>query len=255
VDGAIALVGSGEYLPGMAEVEAALLDDAVRRGKARTYVQLPTAAGREGGKSLEYWRALGASQGERIGVATTFLPVLTRADADDAALAAQIEGAGLVYLSGGDPRYLAQTLVGTRVGRAIESHWRSGGALAGCSAGAMVMGDAVTSFRLTGGEPTPALNLLPGLRVIPHYRRLFGWAFGAPPAGARPLGALVDRCGTTPLRSGSGRMHLQRWASDQGLNPPRPHEIHRPPRGPKAWDVQLTRVRLWVECKSGGKRA
>ena len=36
VNGAIALVGSGEYLPGMAEVEAALLEDAVRRGKART---------------------------------------------------------------------------------------------------------------------------------------------------------------------------------------------------------------------------
>ncbi|MEI7605149.1 MAG: Type 1 glutamine amidotransferase-like domain-containing protein [Chloroflexota bacterium] len=225
MNGAIALVGSGEYLPGMVEVEAALLDDAVGRGKARTYVQLPTAAGREGGKSLEYWRALGASQGERIGVATTFLPVLTRADADDAALAAQIEGAGLVYLSGGDPRYLAQTLVGTRVGRAIESHWRSGGALAGCSAGAMVMGDAVTSFRLTGGEPTPALNLLPGLRVIPHYRRLFGWAFGAPPAGAVLLGieemtALVRLSGGTEWRvMGAGAVHVLQGAPQGQYEP------------------------------------
>jgi len=225
MDGAIALVGSGEYLPGMAEVEAALLDDAVHRGKARTYVQLPTAAGREGGKSLEYWRALGASQGERIGVATTFLPVLTRADADDAALAAQIEGAGLVYLSGGDPRYLAETLVGTRVGRAIESHWRSGGALAGCSAGAMVMGDAVPSFRLAGGEPTPALNLLPGLRVIPHYRRLFGWAFGAPPPGAVLLGieemtALVRLSGSTEWRvMGAGAVHVLQGAPQGQYEP------------------------------------
>ena len=212
--GAIALVGSGEYLQGMAEVEAALIDDAVRRGKPRTYVQLPTAAGREGDARLNYWRDLGASQGDRLGVRTIFLPVLNRKDADDESLAAQLDSAGLVYLSGGDPRYLAETLVGTRVGRAIAAHWRSGGALAGCSAGAMILGDEVSSFRFSAGAPTPGLNLLPGVRVIPHFRRMFGWAFGASPASATVIGiedmtALV-RFGESRewFVMGAGRVHV-----------------------------------------------
>ena len=42
--GALALVGSGEYLPQMQSLEAALIEDAVQRGKRRAYIQIPTAA-------------------------------------------------------------------------------------------------------------------------------------------------------------------------------------------------------------------
>jgi cyanophycinase len=215
--GAVALVGSGEYLPPMADLEAQLLADAVGRGRPRHYLQLATAAGEEGEKSLTYWRDLGAAQGERIGVATTFLPVFTREHANDPALAARVQEAGLLYLSGGNPRYLAETLVGSLVGNAIVEHVRRGGALAGCSAGAMVLGTTVPSLRFGARTPVAGLNLLPGIQVIPHFNRLFELAVkGAPDStkyllGIENLTALVRWSGATEWRVvGDGAVHLLR---------------------------------------------
>ena len=198
----------------MQSLEAALIEDAVQRGKRRAYIQIPTAAGRESADRLEYWRTLGAEQGRRIGVETTFLPVLNREHADDAQLAAQIQDVALVYMSGGDPRYLAESLRGTRVGAAIEAHWRSGGALAGCSAGAMVMGTHVPSFRLHFGSPQLGLNLTPGIQVLPHFNRIFELAFkGASGEGVllgiEDLTALVKMSGSDQWRvEGQGAVHI-----------------------------------------------
>ena len=215
--GAIALVGSGEDLHEMAQLESDLISDAVRRGRPGSYVQLATAAGQEGEKRLAYWRDLGASQGERIGVPTTFLPVFTRDHANDPDLAAQIANVGLIYLSGGSPHYLAQTLIGSRVGAAILQHVRSGGALAGCSAGAMVLGTTVPAFRLRGGAPIAGFNLLPGVQVIPHFSRLFEVALQAAPhsteylLGIDNLTALVRTSGAEAWRVvGEGNVHLLR---------------------------------------------
>ena len=46
--GALALVGSGEYLPEAQLLEAELLRLGISRGKSNTYIQIPTAAGKEG---------------------------------------------------------------------------------------------------------------------------------------------------------------------------------------------------------------
>jgi len=222
--GAIALVGSGEYLPPMADLEAQLLADAVGRGRPRHYLQLATAAGEEGEKSLAYWRDLGAAQGERIGVATSFLPVFTREHANDPAFAARVQEAGLLYLSGGNPRYLAETLVGSLVGTAIVEHVRGGGALAGCSAGAMVLGTTVPSFRFGSGTPVAGFNLLQGLQVIPHFNRLFELALKGAPAstthllGIENLTALVRWSGATEWRVvGEGAVHVLRGGPRQQL--------------------------------------
>jgi cyanophycinase-like exopeptidase len=170
--GPIALVGSGEWLPVMTEVEAGLLE-----GRPQKYVQLSTAAGQEGDESLRRWRQLGAAQAERIGVPVDWLPVIDVESANDPALAARVAGAGLIYLSGGDPGYLAEALLGSVVWDAIVAEWKNGAALAGCSAGAMVMGKTVPRFR--GWRPgkaasTEALGLLPHLRVWPHFDRMGG---------------------------------------------------------------------------------
>ena len=45
--GSVALVGSGEYLPAMAELEKSLIEDGLKNQKAPKFVQIPTAAGRE----------------------------------------------------------------------------------------------------------------------------------------------------------------------------------------------------------------
>lgn len=215
--GAIALVGSGEYLPAMATLERDLIDDAVRRGKPRHFMQLATAAGQEGERSLTYWRELGAAQGERIGVPTSFLPVFTREHANDPLLAARVADAGLLYLSGGSPGHLGETLVGSLVGDAIMAHVRSGGALAGCSAGAMVLGTTVPTFRFGSRAPVAGFDLLPGLQVIPHFNLLFELAIkGAPDStrhllGIENLTALVRWSTATEWRVvGHGAVHLLR---------------------------------------------
>ncbi|NDA40469.1 MAG: peptidase, partial [Actinobacteria bacterium] len=45
MSGSLALVGSGEYLPGMAEFEQSLIEDGLKNQKAPRFVQIPTAAG------------------------------------------------------------------------------------------------------------------------------------------------------------------------------------------------------------------
>ena len=146
--GPLALVGSGEYLAVMAGVEGALIE-----GRPPRYVQIPTAAAPEGAERLQYWLDLGAAQAERLGVEQVPVVVRDRDEAGSAGLAALIEGAGLVYLSGGNPQFLARTLRGTRVWAAIEAAWRSGAALAGCSAGAIALTDWVPAVRSPARAP------------------------------------------------------------------------------------------------------
>ncbi len=162
--GPLALVGSGEYLPQMAEIEGGLL-----AGRPPRYVQLATAAVPDGPEVVQRWHSLGVAQAARLGVDPVVIPIGDRADADNPVLAAQVAGAGLVYLSGGHPAYLADTLRGTAVWAAIVAAWREGAALAGCSAGAMALASWVPSLRHPHQGPTPGLGLLPHLQVVPHF--------------------------------------------------------------------------------------
>jgi cyanophycinase-like exopeptidase len=177
--GPVALVGSGEYLPSMLDIERELID-----GRPPRYVQLATAAAPEGDDVISRWHRLGREQAGRLGVEQVVVDVRTRGDADDPALARLIDGAGLIYLSGGNPGFLAETLRGTAVWTAIEAAWRGGSALAGCSAGAMAMAEQVPTLRHPFLGDTPGLALLPGLRVLPHFDKLAGWV---PDLATRPF--------------------------------------------------------------------
>ena len=184
--GPLALVGSGEYLAVMAGVEGALIE-----GRPGRYVQIPTAAAPEGKRRLQYWLDLGAAQAERLGVQQVPVVVRDRDEAGSEDLAALIDGAGLVYLSGGNPQFLARTLRGTRVWAAIEAAWRSGAALAGCSAGAIALTNWVPAVR------TPAQAAEPGLGVL---------AVAARPAALRP-DALLGAGPSHPGRGGRAARH------------------------------------------------
>jgi cyanophycinase-like exopeptidase len=162
--GRLALVGSGEYLPVMQDVEGWLLQDRPQR-----YVQLATAAAPEGERSLARWHELGAQAAERLGVEQVIIDVRTREDADDPLHVASVAGAGLIYLSGGNPSYLTRTLRGTAIWSAIVEQWRAGASLAGCSAGAMAMGGYVPDFRHPKKGGTDGLGVVPQLRVLPHF--------------------------------------------------------------------------------------
>ncbi len=162
--GRIALVGSGEYLPVMQDIEAWLLHDRPAR-----YVQLATAAAPEGDAVLARWHRLGAQSAERLGVEQVVIDVRTRQDAEDPAHVEAIAGAGLIYLSGGNPNHLARTLQGTRVWSAIVAEWLDGASLAGCSAGAMALGDYVPDIRHPRRGGTDGLGVIRDLRVLPHF--------------------------------------------------------------------------------------
>ena len=175
MNGSLALVGSGEYLPAMAALEKSLIDDAMAHGKAPTYIQIPTAAGRESAERLNYWKELGEAQAQRIGVNSIHLPIYTRDDAFKQEHIDAIQNSALMYMSGGDPHHLAATLIDTPVWNTIVENWRSGASLAGCSAGAMVLSSHIPNFRVLKSSPTVGLNLLPEIRVIPHFNKFFKW--------------------------------------------------------------------------------
>ena len=173
--GSLALVGSGEYLPQMMEFEGSLIKDGLANGKKPIYLQIPTAAAQESDHRLNYWQQLGAKAAQNLGVTQSFLPIFTREDADNPELLATISDAALIYLSGGDPHYLANTLRDTLAWDLILKNWKSGGSLSGCSAGAMVLSAQIPNFRLLKKAPTAGLNLLPEIRVIPHFNKFFKW--------------------------------------------------------------------------------
>jgi len=170
VRGPLALVGSGEYLPVMAEVEGLLL-----AGRAPRYVQIPTAAAPEGEETLARWVELGKAQADRLGVEPVPVVARNREQADDPELAALVAGAGLVYLSGGSPSYLASTLRGTLLWEAVVAAWEGGAALAGCSAGAMAMTGWAPYVQELDRDPEPGLAIIPDWWVLPHFDRMKEW--------------------------------------------------------------------------------
>lgn len=182
--GLLALVGSGEYLPVMREVEGLLLDHAATRGRGRRYVQLATAAAREGDSTLRRWHDLGAHAARSLDAEQVIVDVRTREDAERQDLAALVKDAGLVYLSGGDPVFLAETLRGTHVGEAILEEWRAGASLAGCSAGAMALCGFLPDIRRLRTHGVPGLGAAEHLRVLPHFDR---WAGRLPDIALRPF--------------------------------------------------------------------
>jgi cyanophycinase-like exopeptidase len=228
--GSIALVGSGEFLPIMADFEKSLINDGVKNNKQPTYVQIPTAAGQESPERLKYWEELGKRQAELLQIEQRFLPIFNRADAEKEEFAEQIKDAALIYMSGGDPHYLANSLIDTPVWNAIYTNWHTGASLAGCSAGAMAMCTEIPNFRFTKREPTPGLNILPNLRVIPHFDKFFKWIPDSAakvlmhaPANSILLGideltALVRRSNETHwIVQGEAKVHILQGAPKQEL--------------------------------------
>ncbi|MCU0487575.1 MAG: Type 1 glutamine amidotransferase-like domain-containing protein [Anaerolineales bacterium] len=158
----LALIGSGEYLPPIEPVDRYLLSRLP--GEARV-VCLPTAAGTEGKERIDYWMKLGEQHFTRLGVQVESLPIVDQESANQPEYAEGIRQANFIYLSGGQPGHLLRTLRGSLAAQAIESVLESGGVLAGCSAGAMVMGARIP------GLPRwqKAFNFLPNSVIIPHY--------------------------------------------------------------------------------------
>ncbi len=225
--GAIVLAGSGEFTPAMSGVDRGLL--ATLRTPARVAI-VPTAAGLEDtppawiAKGIEHFRALGA---EPFGV-----PVLNKADANDARWTDAIADADWIYFSGGDPRHVTDSLDGSRFWSTVLDRNAAGAILAGSSGGAMLMGQHtfVFSGRNADGFPTGiglrrAMGVVRDVIVAPHFDiipdRLVREWHHVIPAGHRLLGidedtALVQHNDAWDVR-GKGRVVLFRSPNDHDI--------------------------------------
>lgn len=173
--GLIALVGSGEYLPVMEDVDRHLLTYCGAKGRKPKVICLPTAAGEEGEASVSRWMKMGEDHFDRLGAEVRSLHVTTRAEADAPEFAEFVTEADLVYCSGGNPHYLYQTLHGSKIWQSAEKAFERGAVYAGCSAGAMIMGEHMPDFRTLGIRHKAAFGVLPRATIFPHFDRMMRW--------------------------------------------------------------------------------
>lgn len=156
--GILALVGGGEFTEGC-EFDRTLLDAA---GTDQVLV-VPTASAFEHPQRLVD-QAITWFQG--LGATATGLDVLTRRDALDTTNADAIRDSRLIYLAGTSPMHIRSVLKDTPVWDAIVDTWQAGAALAGSSAGGMVLTDPMVDPR--GGAFTVGLGVVAPLAFVPH---------------------------------------------------------------------------------------
>lgn len=218
--GVVGLLGSGEFLPWAADVDRWLLEHA-GDGDGSVAI-MPTAAAPEGDAMFDEWAAKGLAHYRAMGVEARVVPLKTRADANDDAVVAQIEGASLMFFSGGNPMYLANTLRDTAIWRRILERVAAGAAVAGCSAGACIFGEIApdsTTEDMHDAFRHPGLAVFPGIvfgahwdQLDTYYPDLRGIAIRSMPDGMRMVGIDEDTAMVTDGDDwtvfGSGGVHV-----------------------------------------------
>jgi len=137
-------------------------------------VIIPTAAApdnnhkRAGENGRRWFTGLGATNVRTV-------PLIDRAAAADASITDALADARLIYLLGGFPGYLCESLKDTSAWEAVLSAHAQGAVLAGSSAGAMVLCDHLNDPH--GQVAKTGLGLVPGACVLPHHNTFGqGWA-------------------------------------------------------------------------------
>jgi cyanophycinase len=174
VNGLIALVGAGEYLPVMNKIDRHLLDSVNTDGRTPRVVCMPTAAGQEGEASIQRWLNMGVEHFQALGAEVTAARIIDRDSADDSQWASDLENADLIYFSGGNPMYLYKIMQGSRAWTAAQKAWKRGAIYAGCSAGAMILAQRVPNFRAAGLTSIDGFQVISPAFVIPHFDRIRG---------------------------------------------------------------------------------
>ena len=159
--GRIALVGGDEFQPSCRTMDNELVNmTGIERPNA---LIIPTAAAAE--------RPLlaaenGIRQFDMLGARASSLMALNSADANEEGLTSAVDGADIIYLSGGNPAHLLEVLEGSLLLQRMLDALERGAILAGSSAGAMVMGG-----RMRFRQWRDALGIAPGVAILPHHER------------------------------------------------------------------------------------
>ncbi len=158
------LEGGSEFGGAMAEADLAAVR--LAGGRSAPVAIIPAAAvpandhGNAGENGVRWFRSLGHPSVQS-------LDLVDRASAEDHRIVTDIEQSRLIFMLGGSPRYLAETLLGTRAWKAVIRAQRRGAVVGGSSAGAMVLCERF--FDRASERVLHGLGLLPGCCVIPHH--------------------------------------------------------------------------------------
>ena len=161
MSGVFGLVGGEEFRVRCEDMDREIM--AASGQSPANVVIVPTAAVTGPAKAAND----GATHFASLGGKTSRLMVLNREDAFNHELVQGIEGAGVIYFTGGNPDHLLAALKDSPFLEAIMRAVEEGTVLAGSSAGAMVMGAMMRRPRLGGW--VPALNITPGIAVMAHH--------------------------------------------------------------------------------------
>ncbi len=216
MSGPVALVGAGEFLAPMVELDRSLLE-ATGRTRPRVVI-LPTASAPDGEATFRTWAEMGVQHFAALGAEVEPVMVRTAAEGRDGAALQAIGEADVIYLSGGHPRHLLRVLQESPLGAAIRAANARGAVVAGCSAGAMAIVGRSMDFRFVPKLRLPlpflvrwpaALALVDGVAVLPHYD---AWPepFSALVALQAPRGGVVlgiDEDTAAVGRNGTWQVH------------------------------------------------
>jgi cyanophycinase len=169
---AIALLGSGEFEPWARPVDTWCAEQAT--AATDRVLVVPTASAPEGDSTFRRWGKMGIDHYRAIGLAPEVLDLRERADASKKTIVDAVDGARLVFFSGGNPGYLAETLNDTPFWEAVLAVVLSGKtALGGCSAGASFLGTTAPYVASDSLDHwTDGTKLLARGYVMPHFDML-----------------------------------------------------------------------------------
>jgi cyanophycinase len=153
----------------------------------------------------------------QLGIADVIgLRPITREEANDPALAAQLRDVTGIFMTGGNQLRLSSVVGGTALGRMIVERHRHGVVVAGTSAGASAISSHMVAFGTSGTTPkqrmtqmSAGLGLLPGVIIDQHFeqRNRIGRLLALIAQSPALLGMGIDE-DTAALVSPSGLMEV-----------------------------------------------
>lgn len=156
------------------------------------------------GQYIEPFRKLGCGT-------VNVMDLRTRESANDPAFVERVIKADVVFFTGGDQLRITNVLGGSRVLNTLKGHYQRGGVIAGTSAGAAAMsqamiyqGRAVHAMRKGTVQMTPGLGLLRNVVVDSHFtqRGRFGRLLEVVSGNPGVIGLGLDEDAAIVVRDG-----------------------------------------------------
>lgn len=217
--GYLLLEGGAEFGGQMSEPDLCAIE--LAGGFDAPIAIIPTAAApdnnhnRAGNNGVRWFQSLGARNVHTV-------DVIDSKSANEASLAASIRTSKLIYLLGGFPRHLGETLANSLCWSAAIEAYEQGAVIAGSSAGAMVMCEHY--YDPHEKKLLRGLNLVSNACVLPHHNN-FGknWASQLMPMlpggvliGVDERTGMINSMGGEWEVKGGGEVTLYRSGSTAG---------------------------------------